>query len=92
MRFSSKWTMHGISYAAELHHGLLLFGSAPASSREPPKMERVVASDFEVLSCVTAGKETVVTAVVSGRTMTVVIPNTVVGALELAWKRVNDSA
>jgi len=34
----------------------------------------------------------VVTAVISGRTVTVVIPNIVVGALELAWKRVNDSA
>jgi hypothetical protein len=90
--FSSKWTVHGISYAADVDHGFLLWGSAPASSCEPLEMKRVVPSDFEVVSRVTEGKETVVTAVILGRTVTVVIPNIVFGALELAWKRVNDSA
>lgn len=90
--FSSTWTMHGISYGAEVQDGFLLWGSAPASSGEPLKMTRVVPSDFEVVSRVTAGKETVVTAVVSGRMVTVVIPNIVVGALERAWVRVNGSA
>ncbi|MBD8539571.1 hypothetical protein [Frigoribacterium sp. CFBP 8751] len=92
MTFSSTWTMHGISYGAEVHHGFLLWGSAPASMREPLKMKRVVPSDFKVISRVTAGNETVITAMVSGKTVRVVIPNIVVGALELAWKRVNDSA
>lgn len=83
--------MHGISYKAEIHHGFLLWSSAPARMRGPLKMKRVVPSDFKVISRVTADKETVITALVAGRTVTVVIPNIVIGALELAWRRVNDS-
>ncbi|MBD8540621.1 hypothetical protein [Frigoribacterium sp. CFBP 8751] len=76
--------MHGISYGADAHHGLLLWGSAPASMREPLKMKRAVPSDIEVVSRLTAGEETVITALVSGKTVTVVIPTIAIGALELA--------
>ena len=89
--FRSKWTTHGISYAVGVHQGFLLWGSAPSSSSEPLTIKRVVPHNVDVVSHVRAGKETVVTAVVSGKKVTVVIPDVVVSALELAWKRVNDS-
>ena len=78
--FSSKWMTHGISYAAEVHRGFLLWGSAPARSHKPLMMRPVVPGDFDVVSQVASGRETVITAVVSGKTVTVVIPDVVAGA------------
>jgi hypothetical protein len=92
MPFSSTWTTHGISYAAEVQQGFLLWGSAPTSSPGPLKMKRVTPGDFNVVSRKTVGKETVITAIVSGTRITVVIPDVIVGALEVAWNRMNNSA
>ncbi|MBD8729534.1 hypothetical protein [Frigoribacterium sp. CFBP 13707] len=92
MPFSSSWTTHGVSYAAEVQQGFLLWGSAPTSSPGPLNMKRVVPDDFDVVSRENVGKETVVVAIVSGTKVTVVIPNVIVGALEVAWKRINNPA
>jgi len=43
-------------------------------------MRPVVPGDFDVVSQVASGRETVITAVVSGKTVTVVIPDVVAGA------------
>jgi len=55
-------------------------------------MKRVVPDDLDVVSRENVGKETVVVAIVSGTKVTVVIPNVIVGALEVAWKRINNPA
>jgi hypothetical protein len=87
--FKSQWTIRGISYAAEIHEGYLLWASAPAGASLPESMTRVDPSSFTVLSRTGLARETVIVAITSGREVTVVIPHIVLGGLEHAWKRLN---